>query len=143
MTYFAEKVFALCGTLVASGLMALAALFTEGEVSYLLFTFAVSIFTSVMLAFGFRKAAPMPKVVSRVGFSVLGGVFATRIVAHKFGMNMEGEGALINLTGLAVVVCIVSYFVGWSLLKILDKRGDGIAGKVADRYDPFKGEKDD
>jgi hypothetical protein len=132
--YFKEKLLLVTTTIFASAGTAVAAMLSKGDVRWLLVTFTISIFTSVFLAIGFRGPKDSAKkVVSRAGIAVIGGMFLTRYVAHKLGIEFKEDDA-IQLAGTAAGVCAASFLIGYPILEIINRKRDDIAKKFLGRY---------
>ena len=141
MTYTGEKAIYGLATIGGSGLSALGAIMSQGEARYLYVTLAVSIVTAAFCAIVFKsRTENMRTVVGRCGLSILGGIFGTRYALHKEWLTVVDEDVII-LGGQAIGVTIASFFVGFWVLHLLNRRGKDLADKVFAKWIPDSEEK--
>lgn len=108
----------------------LGAILTVGEARWLYVTLAASSMTSGFLALMFKRTEEtMRLVIGRCGFAILGGVLATRPTVHFFGFEQVTDTDIISLGGLSAITCIVTFFVGFALLTILERQAPALAEK--------------
>jgi hypothetical protein len=137
MNAFHEKILFGISTLSSTGFSVLGAMLTTGESRWLYVTLAASSMTSGFLALMFkRQDETMRLVVGRCGFAILGGILATRPITHFLGFEKLTETDIISLGGLSAATCIVTFFVGFALLTILEKQAPAIADKWLKKLDP-------
>jgi predicted Co/Zn/Cd cation transporter (cation efflux family) len=134
MTYTGEKVIYGVATIGGSGFSALGAIMTHGEARYFYVTLAVSIVTAAFCAIVFkRQDEAMRVVVGRCGLSILGGIFGTRYALHKGWLTVV-DGDVIILGSQAIVVTILSFFVGFYILHILNRNGKDLADRIFKKW---------
>ncbi len=146
MTYAQEKAFFGLSTLVSTSISAIGALVVRDDVlRYVYLTLVVSILTSAFLALVFRKPHErIGLVVGRCGLSIFGGIFGTRILMHHIPLEAANDD-VIYLMGIAGAVTIVSFIVGFVLIRLLEKRANSIADRILRHYgiaDPKDSEND-
>ena len=130
MNTFHEKVFFGLTTLATTGFSMIGAIMTTGEARWLYVTFAASSMTSGFLALMFKRADETIRlVVGRCGFAILGGILATRPIVHQLGFQSVADTDIISLGGMSAATCIATFFVGYSLLAIIEKSSPSIAEK--------------
>jgi len=137
MNQFHEKVFFGITTLVSTGFSMLGAIMTTGESRWLYVTLAASLFTSGFLALMFKRADETIRlVVGRSGFSVLGGVLATKPVTMHLGFQQITETDIISLGGLSSICCIVTFFCGFIALQSFERMAPQIVARWFKKLEP-------
>ncbi len=130
MNSFHEKLFFGFTTLVSTGCSTLGAILSTGETRWLYVTLASSSMTSGFLALMFKRTEEtMRLVVGRCGFAILGGVLATRPIVHHLGFEKVADTDIISLGGLSSATCVGTFFLGYSILRLLEQNAPGIAEK--------------
>lgn len=130
-----EKVMFGGTVLVSSATSAVGAMLTTGETRWLFVTFTVSFLMSGFLALMFKKTTEsIQLVVGRCGFSIFGGILATHPVVKHFRID-TANGDVIELAGVSSLVCILTFFVGFRLLKIIENRAPELAEKWFKRFE--------
>lgn len=125
------------GTVLASSATSAAgAMLTTGETRWLFVTFTVSFLMSGFLALMFKKTSEtIQLVVGRCGFSIFGGILATHPIVKAFGI-ITAETDVIALAGISSLVCIITFFVGFRMLRIIENRAPELAEKWFKRFEP-------
>lgn len=135
MTTFHEKLFFGFITLASTAFSTLGAILTTGEARWLYVTLATSSMTSGFIALMFKRAdESMRLVIGRCGFAILGGILATRPIVHHLGFESIVETDIISLGGLSSLSCIGTFFVGHSVLSIIEKQAPKLADKWFRRF---------
>lgn len=130
MQPFHEKIFFGFITMLSTGFSMVGAIMTTGETRWLYVTLASSLFTSGFLALMFKRADESIRlVVGRSGFSVLGGVLATKPVTLHLGFVELTETDIISLGGLSSICCIVTFFCGFIALQSLERMAPQIVAR--------------
>lgn len=130
MNSFHEKILFGLTTLSGTGFSMLGAIVTDGEARWLYVTLAASSMTSGFLALMFKKQEEAIRlVVGRCGFAILGGVLATRPMVHWLGFENLTHTDIISLGGLSALTCIITFFVGFAGLLLLEKQAPQLADK--------------
>ena len=118
----------------ASVISAIGAILTEGDARWLCITAFISFLTSGFLSLMFKKVdETIQIVVGRAGIAILGGMFATRPVVHWFNLESVYTDA-IYLAGVSAGVCVLMFFVGIQLIKVLEVSAPSLAKKIFKRY---------
>lgn len=127
-----EKLLYGSATLVSSSICAIGAVVTSDEQRWIYVTLAIGVMCSSFLALIFRKATESMKVtVGRCGLSVMGSVFGSPLVVHFYKINGTDDGILL-LAGIAMAVCIASFFIGYGFLRMLDKNSNSFGSSLMD-----------
>lgn len=136
MNPFHDKLFFGASVLTGAAFSTLGAVLTEGESRWLFATLTASIMMSAFLALMFKKSEEaILAVVGRCGFAVFGGIFMTRPVVHFLRLEEEVYKDIISLAGMASLVCIGTFFVGYALLKLLEIKSPAIAKVIYKKID--------
>jgi hypothetical protein len=137
MNSFHEKILFGITTLAGTGFSMLGAIVTDGEARWLYVTLAASSMTSGFLALMFKKQNEAIRlVVGRCGFAILGGILATRPIVHWLGFNEVTQTDIISLGGLSAVTCIITFFVGYAGLLIIERQAPQLAEKWLKKLEP-------
>lgn len=129
MTPYNEKILFGFSTLASTAFCAIGAIFTTGEARWIYASFAASVLTSGFLALMFKRTTETIRlVIGRCGFSVLGGILATRPVIHYFEMA-EDSMDVVAISGMAAGVTVVTFFFGFAILNIFERVSPEIAEK--------------
>lgn len=130
LNHYHEKMLFGVSTLLSASCAFLGAMLSVGEVRWLLVTLTTSILTSSFLALTFKKPAEaIGLVVGRCGIAILGGVCATKLLVHYFKVN-GADSDVIVLGGLSGASCLVTYTVGWALIKVMETKAPELANKI-------------
>lgn len=130
MNAFLERIFFGTAILVSSAFSTVGAVISTGEMRWIYCTFAVSSMTAGFMALMFKRADETIRlVIGRCGFSILGGVLATKPVIHHLGFEELAEKELVSLAGIASLVCIGTFFVGYAMLSLLERAAPQIAAR--------------
>ncbi|MES2923675.1 MAG: hypothetical protein V4819_19125 [Verrucomicrobiota bacterium] len=136
MSVLHEKIFFGFITLAAAGISAAGATLTTGDTRWLFVTFASSFLMSGFLALMFKGTEEtINLVIGRCGFAIVGGILATKPVGHYFGLTATIHDDAIALAGVASAVCIATFFVGFYLLRILERQAPAMAEKWFKKFD--------
>ena len=135
MSYFHEKIILGLAGLASSSVALLGAVMVADEaMRYFYATASIAILTAVFLALVFRRTDETIRlVIGRCGLSILSGIFGTRWAIHYFQLQ-QTDADIVLLMGLAGVVTIAGFLVGFALLKIINRKASQIAEKIADKY---------
>lgn len=129
MQSFHEKLLFGFASLTSAGMSTAGAIMTDGETRWVFVTFTVSILTAAFLALMFKRAEENFRlVVGRCGISVLGGILVTQPVVHYFKIDSVHTN-VISLAAVSGAVCIACFFVGFSLLKLIEAKSPALAEK--------------
>lgn len=132
MSYFQEKSVLVIGHIFAAGFLQIAAILSTGDVRWLAITAAASCLMSCLLAVTFKKPEEtIALVAARCGLTIVGGVFVTKYLAWQFNLNSVHTDPL-ALAGLASLVAVLMFTVGYKALRYLEKRSDYFGKKFVD-----------
>jgi peptidoglycan/LPS O-acetylase OafA/YrhL len=136
MTPFQEKTAFGIFNLLSAGILWLGARVTTGEERWLYITFASSVLTAGFLSLIFKRTDETIRIViGRSGLAILGGVLGSKWVAKAWSLDHVHQDG-IDLAGLAALVCIASFIIGFAFLKIIAKKSDQIAARILERWLP-------
>lgn len=135
MSPFAEKVFFGSIALIGTTFSTLGAIMTTGETRWVYVTFAASSMTSGFVSLMVKKDEDaIHRTLGRFGFAILGGILGTKPIVTQLGFSKLCETDIISLAGLSSAVCIGTFFVGVSFLKLLEVAAPGIAEKWLKKF---------
>lgn len=132
MSYTQEKIFLGICSLAGSGISFLGALLSTGDVRWFCVTLSMSFITSCLLSLMFKQPEEtIQLVVARCGLTILGGVFLTKYVAWQFNIQTIHTD-IVAFGGLACLVSIITFVVGYKALRYLERRSEYLARKFVD-----------
>lgn len=132
MTYPQEKGFLVIGHIAASSLSWIGAILSTGDIRWLAITCAASFMMSCLLAITFKGPEETIQYVSaRCGLTIFGGVFVTKYLVWQMNIEVVHTDP-IALAGLASLVSIMMFTVGFKALRYLEKRSDFLGKKFID-----------
>lgn len=130
MHHVPEKLLFGFASLTSTALCSIGAIMTAGEQRWIYVTLAIGIMCSAFLALMFRKENESIRItVGRCGLSVMGSMFGSPLVVHFYKIS-DAENNILHLAGIAMLVCIGSFFIGYAFLKSLDRNSGTIGGSV-------------
>lgn len=130
MNQFYDKLFFGSSVLLSAASSATGAILSGSESRWLYVTLASSILMSAFLALMFKKPEEAIKlVVGRCGLSVFGGVLLTRPIIHYAKLEIVYND-IIALAGASSAVCVLTFFVGFAFLKIIEAKAPNLAEKL-------------
>ncbi len=107
---------------------------TMGELRWIYVTLSVSIITSGFLSLTFKKTTEkIPLVIGRTGIAVLGGTFGTKLVAIQWDLAHVEEDVII-LGAYTVGITMLSFFFGYQMLRLFDRKGSEIVEIIFDKW---------
>jgi hypothetical protein len=139
--HYHDKLIIGFSSIFAAGISHLGAILSEGEVRWFFVTVSVSLITAVFLAMMFKRPdETIQLMAARCGFTLLGGVFLTKGVAHHMGIELI-ERDIIAFGGLTCGVAITTFILGYQILRYLERRSEYLAKKFVDsKIGTFLGE---
>ena len=122
--YCSEKLLYGSATIVTTTLCGIGAIVNDADQRWIYVTLAIGVMCSAFLALVFRKERETMKItVGRCGLSIMGSVFGSPLVVHFYKINGTEDNVLL-LAGIAMSVCIASFFIGFAFLRMLDKNSN-------------------
>lgn len=132
MSYPQEKAFLVIGHLLGAGVSWTCAIMSTGDIRWLMITFAASFVMSCLLAITFKQQdETIALVAARCGLTIFGGIFLTKYIVWQANIGIVHTDP-IALAGIACLVSILTFTVGYKALRYLEKRSDFLGKKFID-----------
>lgn len=136
MTYTQEKITYGIASLAAAASSTFGAILSSGETRWLMVTMTSSILTACFLSLIFKRVDESIRlVIGRAGLAILGGVLGSRYIVYHYGIDLVDRD-VVALAGVAAVVTMASFVIGYPLLQLINSKSGTLAEKIFKKFGP-------